>query len=224
MVWALRSNVRTLGWLQFDSLEETCKRVLWGCCEYVVGECTAPPWPRLALSEQYFVETWGKGKGPQTVLSVVSICRPFSHIFNYISENGPLNTRNFLSNSYLLVQPSCKSFWGLDYLYDRNNNVRSTPFVFFWGLFPLAMVAAQKASSYLEVPLTLSQQPQGWSCWEEHSSVLAVTVVTPSCPVLAVKYWDQDLAYFHNEVEGASASWHFSVHLCDVQRYSEQFN
>ena len=49
-------------------------------------------------------------------------------------------------------------------------------------------------------------------------------VVTPSCPVLAVKYWDQDLAYFYNEVEGASASWHFSVHLCDVQRYSEQFN
>lgn len=63
------------------------------------------------------------------------------------------------------------------------------------------MVAAQKASSSLEVPLTLSQQPQGWSCWEEHSSVLAVTVVIPSCPVSAGKYWDQDLAYFYNEVE-----------------------
>ena len=49
------------------------------------------------------------------------------------------------------------------------------------------------------------------------------------CPVLAVKYWDQDLAYFLKEVEemllrepqvhGTS-----SVHLCDVQRYLEQFN
>ena len=26
-------------------------------------------------------------------------------------------------------------------------------------------------------------------------------MVIPSCPVSAGKYWDQDLAYFHNEVE-----------------------
>lgn len=91
------------------------------------------------------------------------------------------------------------------------------------------MMAAHKAGSCLEAPLTLSQKPHGWSCWEEHSGVLAVTAVTPGCPVLAVKYWDQDLAYFLKEVEemllrepqvhGTS-----SVHLCDVQRYLEQFN
>lgn len=66
------------------------------------------------------------------------------------------------------------------------------------------MMAAHKASSCLEVPLTLSQKPQGGSCWEEHSGVLAVTVVTPGCPALALKYWDQDRACFLKEAEEMS--------------------